>query len=162
MEGLSFLYVFTSLTIQEWILFGWWGDSIVITQFDLMESGQTIARFQIESPGMRATLREIHVRTTDDIMAYLTLVCQSHFSLPQLPCQQFQLDCKRYHLFLVFLSQLAGSRRKRKPYTITRIFTIYAPCAKRQCKSTPFGALLRYRVILKLFYVNSTKWGKNA
>ncbi len=38
-----------------------------------IESGQTIGCFQIESPGMRATLREIHARTIDDIMAALAL-----------------------------------------------------------------------------------------
>jgi len=40
---------------------------------DRLESGQTIGCFQIESPGMRATLREIHARTADDIMAALAL-----------------------------------------------------------------------------------------
>jgi DNA polymerase III subunit alpha len=40
---------------------------------DRIESGQTIGCFQIESPGMRATLREIHARTADDIMAALAL-----------------------------------------------------------------------------------------
>ena len=34
-----------------------------------IEKGETIGCFQIESPGMRATLREIHARTEDDIMA---------------------------------------------------------------------------------------------
>ena len=38
-----------------------------------VESGGTIGCFQIESPGMRATLREIHARTPDDIMAALAL-----------------------------------------------------------------------------------------
>ena len=38
-----------------------------------IESGLTIGCFQIESPGMRATLREIHARTPDDIMAALAL-----------------------------------------------------------------------------------------
>ncbi len=38
-----------------------------------IESGQTIGCFQIESPGMRATLREIHARSEDDIMAALAL-----------------------------------------------------------------------------------------
>jgi DNA-directed DNA polymerase III PolC len=38
-----------------------------------IENGQTIGCFQIESPGMRATLREIHARTEDDIMAALAL-----------------------------------------------------------------------------------------
>lgn len=40
---------------------------------DRLESGQTIGCFQIESPGMRATLREIHARTEDDLMAALAL-----------------------------------------------------------------------------------------
>ena len=40
---------------------------------DRIESGQTIGCFQIESPGMRATLREIHARGEDDIMAALAL-----------------------------------------------------------------------------------------
>ena len=38
-----------------------------------IESGGTIGCFQIESPGMRATLREIHARSEDDIMAALAL-----------------------------------------------------------------------------------------
>jgi DNA-directed DNA polymerase III PolC len=38
-----------------------------------IEKGETIGCFQIESPGMRATLREIHARTEDDIMAALAL-----------------------------------------------------------------------------------------
>jgi DNA-directed DNA polymerase III PolC len=38
-----------------------------------VETGQTIGCFQIESPGMRATLREIHARSEDDIMAALAL-----------------------------------------------------------------------------------------
>ncbi|MFM8321891.1 MAG: DNA polymerase III subunit alpha [Chloroflexota bacterium] len=40
---------------------------------DMVEHGRTIGCFQIESPGMRATLREIHARTTDDILAALAL-----------------------------------------------------------------------------------------
>jgi DNA-directed DNA polymerase III PolC len=40
---------------------------------DLVERGQTIGCFQIESPGMRATLREIHARSEADIMAALAL-----------------------------------------------------------------------------------------
>jgi DNA-directed DNA polymerase III PolC len=40
---------------------------------DRIETGQTIGCFQIESPGMRATLREIHARDEDDIMAALAL-----------------------------------------------------------------------------------------
>ena len=40
---------------------------------DMVEHGQTIGCFQIESPGMRATLREIHARNEDDIMAALAL-----------------------------------------------------------------------------------------
>ncbi|MBK9782308.1 MAG: DNA polymerase III subunit alpha [Anaerolineales bacterium] len=38
-----------------------------------IEYGETIGCFQIESPGMRSTLREIHARTEDDIMAALAL-----------------------------------------------------------------------------------------
>ena len=38
-----------------------------------IETGQTIGCFQIESPGMRATLREIQARSEDDIMAALAL-----------------------------------------------------------------------------------------
>ena len=38
-----------------------------------IEKGETIGCFQIESPGMRATLREIHARSEDDIMAALAL-----------------------------------------------------------------------------------------
>ena len=40
---------------------------------DRLEHGQTIGCFQIESPGMRATLREIRARTEDDLMAALAL-----------------------------------------------------------------------------------------
>lgn len=40
---------------------------------DRIENGQTIGCFQIESPGMRATLREIHARSEEDIMAALAL-----------------------------------------------------------------------------------------
>lgn len=40
---------------------------------DMVEHGGTIGCFQIESPGMRATLREIHARDEDDIMAALAL-----------------------------------------------------------------------------------------
>jgi DNA polymerase III subunit alpha len=40
---------------------------------DRVENGGTIGCFQIESPGMRATLREIHARSPDDIMAALAL-----------------------------------------------------------------------------------------
>jgi DNA polymerase III subunit alpha len=40
---------------------------------DRVEAGGTIGCFQIESPGMRATLKEIHARTPDDIMAALAL-----------------------------------------------------------------------------------------
>lgn len=40
---------------------------------DVVEHGQTIGCFQIESPGMRATLREIHARSEDDITAALAL-----------------------------------------------------------------------------------------
>ncbi len=38
-----------------------------------LENGGTIGCFQIESPGMRATLREIHARNEDDLMAALAL-----------------------------------------------------------------------------------------
>lgn len=38
-----------------------------------IETGGTIGCFQIESPGMRATLREIRARSEDDIMAALAL-----------------------------------------------------------------------------------------
>lgn len=40
---------------------------------DLILSGHTIGCFQIESPGVRATLREIQAHTADDIMAALAL-----------------------------------------------------------------------------------------
>ena len=40
-----------------------------------IETGATIGCFQIESPGMRATLREIRARSEDDIMAALALFC---------------------------------------------------------------------------------------
>ena len=40
---------------------------------DRIEKGETIGCFQIESPGMRTTLREIQARTEDDIMAALAL-----------------------------------------------------------------------------------------
>jgi DNA polymerase-3 subunit alpha len=40
---------------------------------DRLEAGQAIGCFQIESPGMRATLREIHACTEYDIMAALAL-----------------------------------------------------------------------------------------
>ncbi len=40
---------------------------------DRVEGGGTIGCFQIESPGMRATLREIHARSQDDLMAALAL-----------------------------------------------------------------------------------------
>ena len=39
----------------------------------IVASGRTIGCFQIESPGMRATLKEIQARTIDDIMAALAL-----------------------------------------------------------------------------------------
>ena len=38
-----------------------------------LEGGATIGCFQIESPGMRATLREIHARSEDDLLAALAL-----------------------------------------------------------------------------------------
>ena len=40
---------------------------------DNIEKGRTIGCFQIESPGMRLTLKEIHARTIDDIMVALAL-----------------------------------------------------------------------------------------
>ena len=39
----------------------------------VLERGKTIGCFQIESPGMRATLKEIHARTIDDLMVALAL-----------------------------------------------------------------------------------------
>ena len=38
-----------------------------------LERGDTIGCFQIESPGMRATLREIHARSEDDLLVALAL-----------------------------------------------------------------------------------------
>lgn len=43
------------------------------TTAELLRQGRTIGCFQIESPGMRATLREIQARTPDDLMAALAL-----------------------------------------------------------------------------------------
>jgi DNA polymerase-3 subunit alpha len=40
---------------------------------DAVEAGRTIGCFQIESPGMRATLKEIHARSVDDVMVALAL-----------------------------------------------------------------------------------------
>jgi DNA-directed DNA polymerase III PolC len=40
---------------------------------DAIQHGQTIGCFQIESPGMRATLKEIQARNVDDIMVALAL-----------------------------------------------------------------------------------------
>ncbi len=40
---------------------------------DMLQQGRTIGCFQIESPGMRATLREINARSLDDIMVALAL-----------------------------------------------------------------------------------------
>ena len=40
---------------------------------DCVENGKTIGCFQIESPGMRGVLREIHARTPQDILAALAL-----------------------------------------------------------------------------------------
>jgi DNA-directed DNA polymerase III PolC len=51
-------------------------ESIPETDSDVSEmicQGKTIGCFQIESPGMRATLREIHARTVDDLMIALAL-----------------------------------------------------------------------------------------
>jgi DNA polymerase-3 subunit alpha len=39
----------------------------------MVSQGKTIGCFQIESPGMRATLKEINARTVDDIMVALSL-----------------------------------------------------------------------------------------
>jgi len=39
----------------------------------IITAGKTIGCFQIESPGMRATLKSIHARTPDDVMAALAL-----------------------------------------------------------------------------------------
>ncbi|HEX9616188.1 MAG TPA: DNA polymerase III subunit alpha [Anaerolineales bacterium] len=40
---------------------------------ELVQNGRTIGCFQIESPGMRQTLREIQARSVDDVMAALAL-----------------------------------------------------------------------------------------
>jgi DNA polymerase-3 subunit alpha len=40
---------------------------------EMVSQGKTIGCFQIESPGMRATLKEISARTVDDIMVALSL-----------------------------------------------------------------------------------------
>ena len=40
---------------------------------EMVELGRTIGCFQIESPGMRATLKEIHARDTNDILVALAL-----------------------------------------------------------------------------------------
>lgn len=40
---------------------------------EMLRNGRTIGCFQIESPGMRATLREIQARTVDDLMVALAL-----------------------------------------------------------------------------------------
>ena len=40
---------------------------------DLVHNGRTVGCFQIESPGMRATLREIGARSIDDVMVALAL-----------------------------------------------------------------------------------------
>ncbi|MFN2213380.1 MAG: DNA polymerase III subunit alpha [Anaerolineales bacterium] len=40
---------------------------------DLLQAGRTIGCFQIESPGMRATLKEIQARSVDDLMIALAL-----------------------------------------------------------------------------------------
>jgi DNA polymerase-3 subunit alpha len=51
-------------------------DTIPSTDEDVSETvcqGRTIGCFQIESPGMRATLKEIKARTIDDIMVALSL-----------------------------------------------------------------------------------------
>ena len=51
-------------------------ESIPSTDLDTsqrLENGATIGCFQIESPGMRSTLREIHARTESDLMIALAL-----------------------------------------------------------------------------------------
>ncbi len=40
---------------------------------ELLQAGRTIGCFQVESPGMRATLKEIQARTMDDLMIALAL-----------------------------------------------------------------------------------------
>jgi DNA polymerase III alpha subunit len=40
---------------------------------DMVQNGRTIGCFQIESPGMRATLKEVNARSVDDIMVALAL-----------------------------------------------------------------------------------------
>ncbi len=40
---------------------------------DMVQNGRTIGCFQIESPGMRATLKEVKARSVDDIMVALAL-----------------------------------------------------------------------------------------
>ena len=40
---------------------------------ELLKAGRTIGCFQVESPGMRATLKEIQARTQDDLMIALAL-----------------------------------------------------------------------------------------
>jgi DNA-directed DNA polymerase III PolC len=40
---------------------------------DMVSQGRTIGCFQIESPGMRATLKEVRARSVDDIMVALSL-----------------------------------------------------------------------------------------
>jgi hypothetical protein len=46
---------------------------MTLTVSELVERGGTIGCFQIESPGMRATLREIQARCEADLMAALAL-----------------------------------------------------------------------------------------
>src|SRR5260221_2998555 len=62
-----------------------------------IESGGTIGCFQIESPGMRATLREIHARSEDDIMAALALYRAGALSggLKDGLCRKVQGQAKR-------------------------------------------------------------------
>src|SRR5690606_1638523 len=40
---------------------------------ELVRAGRTIGCFQIESPGMRATLREVDAQSVDDVMVALAL-----------------------------------------------------------------------------------------
>lgn len=65
-----------------------------------VERGDTIGCFQIESPGMRATLREIKARSEDDIMAALALYRPGPLSggLKDAFVRRFKGDEKVQHL----------------------------------------------------------------
>lgn len=65
-----------------------------------VERGDTIGCFQIESPGMRATLREIKARSEDDIMAALALYRPGPLSggLKDAFVRRFKRDEKVQHL----------------------------------------------------------------